>query len=326
MASTVSIIVMADNHRNELEACLDHIDRLDRSPDEVLVVGVDYASRQAAIEAASGEIIAFIEAVCHVRRDWLDQLLVPYQDQTVVGVGARVLFGDDDGSGQNVAEVGCLLPNGSLTTNFGADPGRMVEVAHLASAGASFRRTALQALEAIPARFPGRSDRDVTEISLRLQEAGAKLIFQPTAVVRAPALGHLVSAGRVDYRRGYYYHRDLLVVLTGVYGWRSPLLPRSVWTTVRRQPDHVRIFIRNMGPRSRDGRVRSPGQRLSASAELAWIPVNISALVVGLLAAATQSQQMPRSSPRRRRASPQRSVRRTLSRRAPGAVRSAHHR
>lgn len=301
---SVSIVVMADRHRDHLQACLSHLRSLRRAPAEIYVVDPS-ESRQSGVEATAGEIIAFLDAASRVEPDWLDELLVPYRDSTVVGVGGRVLFGDDDGEHARIGEIGCLLPNGTITANFAADPGRPVEADHLPSANVSFRRTALQSLGAVEPRYNGRSDREATEIALRLRSAGGRLMFQPAALVRIPNLGSMIGRDRFRFRDGFFYHRDQVVVLVQTLGWRSSLIPRSAWTVLRNQHVHVRRFIGTVRGQGSDSSLRT---RLAAPAKLAWIAAELSGVAVGFAAAGTHRRRRP-----------------TLSNSARGAVRSAHH-
>lgn len=292
---SVSVVVMADRDPKELPTCLKHLENLRTGPDEIVVVPRDAACRQAGIEATTGEILVFLDATSRVEPDWLEELLAPYRDSAVAAVGGRVIYGDDDGGNDRIGEIGSLLPNGSLTTHFGADPGRPVEADHLPSANVSFRRSALHSLGRVHPHYRGRSYREVTETSLRLSAAGARLIFQPAALVRAPSLDFPPGRNYFKLRDGYFHDRDHVVVLVQALGWRSPLLPRFAWTTVRGQQDQLRRFIHLVAPRGSAATAPSAAERRTAPKALLWIATEISGLAAGFPAAAAAAQRAERS-------------------------------
>lgn len=283
----ISVVVMAEGlPQEELTACLEHLARLRTPAQEIYVVGTGDETRHTGVLACTGEVIAFLDATSRVEPDWLDELMLAYQDDTVVAVGGRVLYRRDVGEGASPAAIGRLLPNGSITMNFSADPGRPVEVDHLPSANASFRRSALEAIGSAGIQYPGRSHHEVTEMSLRLRAADARLVFQPTALVRAISRDYPASLHPFQYRDRYIHNRDLVTMLITAFGWQNPLARRFAWTMVRRQPDHIRGFVQRLRPSESAAPPQQTARLLKAPAALLWIPVDLSGVAAGFASAA----------------------------------------
>src|SRR5699024_1980577 len=138
----------------------------------------------------------------------------------------------------------------------------------------------------IPSRYPGRSYREVTETSLRLSAAGGRLIFQPAALVRAPALRFPPGMDLLRIREGYFHDRDQVVVLVQAVGWRSPLVPRFAWTTLRAQQDQLRLFADQVRSRGPEPDNRGARRFLEAATPLAWAAAELTGVAAGFPAAA----------------------------------------
>lgn len=325
MELSASIIVLSAGHLDDLLECLRHLRSLRTPAAEIIVVTTSretYAdritdkfpqvlvlhnalvenasaeSRQIGVAAATGDIIAFIEEFTCVQPDWLDELVTPYQNSTVVGVGGRVLSAGESGKPFNTSETGCLLADGSLTDNFAADPGRPIEVDHLPTGNMSFRCTALMAIGGIRSNYPGPFPHGAADASLRLRRAGGRLIFQPTAVVRELEAQRPHEKDRSEYRYHYLARRNHVLLLIRSLGWRDPLVLRFAWTTVRDQQDNVRMFIRRLGPRRTDGSRRRVVKRVTAPMDFLKIAAELSGLLVGFTTAfAAQREDMISASP-----------------------------
>ncbi len=113
---TVSVVVPVRDDAERLGRCLDAIGRQTLAPLEVIVVddgsrddpgplcraspgvrllrqppGGSYAARNRGIDAAAGEVVAFTDADCLPRPDWLDAGTAALSDPKVSLVGGRVV-------------------------------------------------------------------------------------------------------------------------------------------------------------------------------------------------------------------------------------------
>ena len=115
-APSVSVVVIVLNGAGSIRACLDALTRQDYPRDRYEVIVVDNGSndgtvelarsyrvrlvherkrgyapaRNAGVQAAAGEIIAFTDADCFAEPDWLSELTRPYGDPSVGIVGGTV--------------------------------------------------------------------------------------------------------------------------------------------------------------------------------------------------------------------------------------------
>lgn len=314
MGLTASVVVITYARPDYVQECLTHLRASRTAPLEVIVVdgspddrtarlladefgearlirhhlgrGTMPESRQLGFAAATGDVVAFIDDDAYVYPDWLDEILAPYDDPAVVGVGGRAVNGIPGEEHEGLGRIGRLLPNGDLTGFFGADPGRELEVDHLLGATMSFRRATLAALGGIRGRYPGTCLCEESDISLRLRAAGGRLVFNPRAVVRHVAAPYTTGGQRFDRRYLYYARRNHVVLLARVYGWRSPLVRRYAWTTVRAQAHYARIARDRLLRPHDDGRPRSARERARFVLPLTRSAVEVAGLVAGFPAAA----------------------------------------
>lgn len=234
---------------------------------------------QAGLSHASGDVVAFLDGDTRVDELWLDALTTPYADPAVSAVGGRVVSASPasraphdvhaaraDGEAlaaheatTGLASIGRVLPSGELTSFFGADPGRPVEVDHLPTANLSFRTAALASVGGFRAPGPGTTDHDATDAALRLSAAGHRLVFTPQAITRRDTAAE--APGRTDLRHLFGTRRDHLILLTGAYGWRHPLVRRYPATTLRDQHRHLRAAYRLLRARPDDHGSRPPLHR-----------------------------------------------------------------
>ncbi|HWL78353.1 glycosyltransferase family 2 protein [Microbacterium sp.] len=313
MTLSVSVVIITYARPQFVRTCLEHLGRLTSKPHEIIVVdaspddrtktlvtedfpqvrllrndlgpGTMPESRQVGFNAATGDIVAFIDDDAYVDPDWLDQLREPYADPAVVGVGGRASNGREGEETEGLGEIGRLLPDGRLTGNFGANPDRVIEVDHLLGANMSFRRAALAAIGGIRGNYPGTCLCEESDISLRLKREGGKLVFQPAALVRHVAAPYTSGGKRFDRRYLYYARRNHVVLLARVYGWRDPLLRRYVRSTFRAQNDYVWAMRDRFTARRSDGSRRPFRRRITAPIVLTRSLAELTGLMAGFPAA-----------------------------------------
>lgn len=199
--------------------------------------------------AAQGEIVAFLDDDASALPDWLEQLVRPYDDPLVAGVGGKI----EPAWTQQRPEwfpsefnwvIGCTFPGG-----FDA-PGK---VRSLIGANMSFRRDVLRQMDGfrtdVGAVGASLSKCEDTEFCIRVSQRWPDRIlrYEPRAVVR-----HRVPARRAtfDYFRSRCYHEGLakagiarLVGSTDALAserrYTTRVLPqgvlRNLWVTGRRR-------------------------------------------------------------------------------------------
>ena len=263
---TAAVVIPTYNRPDRVRDCLVHLEKQTVSPDRVVVIdssadtrtekvvrgfpAVVYArnpmgrghtpeSRAIGVSLTTEEIVAFLDDDANAHPDWLANLLAPYADPEVAGVGGCALNGVPGERTDGVGSTGLLLPDGRLTGFFAADPGKDVEVDHLLGANMSFRRTAIDEVGGFHGGYPGTCIREESDLALRLRVLGRTLIYTPTAVVdHLP--GEYAKGKRFDRRYVFYAHRNSVVLLARVYGTRSATLGRYVATSLRETFAEVR--------------------------------------------------------------------------------------
>lgn len=142
--------------------------RLIRTPNRGLS-----AARNTGWQAATGEIVAYLDADAHPDPDWLTYLALDFMATPHAGVG-----------GPNVPPHGAPL----VADCVGNAPGGPVhvllsdrEAEHIPGCNMAFRRAALEAVGGFDARF--RVAGDDVDLCWRLQDRGWTLGFSPAAMV-----------------------------------------------------------------------------------------------------------------------------------------------
>jgi GT2 family glycosyltransferase len=256
---TVSVVIPTYQRPDYLRTCLSRLHELTVAPDDVVVVdasqdnrsydvvgafdhvryvrspfgpGTLASSRNIGLNEVTTDIVAYVDDDAYPRPDWLAELLHPYADPAVGGVGGRVtngLPGEDNASDE---PVGRFLSDGSVVGNFYLDTGLPVEVDHFIGANMSYRRSALLGIGGIIDIYPGTSLREDTGLGLRVKQAGWKLVYVPTA-----RIDHVTApyekGQRFDRRYTYYAQRNHLVMVGSIFGARSPEFRGSLRSTVR---------------------------------------------------------------------------------------------
>lgn len=160
------------------------------------------AGRNTGVAACTGEVVAFLDDDARADPDWAERLLAAYVDETVVGVGGRVLPDWREPRPDWFPEeflwvVGC---------SYRGQPTERAEVRNAIGANMSFRRSVFEQAGGFDLTI-GRVGKDAagceeTEFSLRAARAvpGGRILLEPSAAVR-----HAVTAERTT--RGYFRRR-----------------------------------------------------------------------------------------------------------------------
>ncbi|MBS3062738.1 MAG: glycosyltransferase [Candidatus Diapherotrites archaeon] len=154
-------------------------------------------ARNAGVKAARGVVVAFIDDDCVPEADWLEKLLLPYQDQAISGVGGRVRVLPDN---YISFENGCVDRFGTVLT---VRPiGRCAPgfYPYFVTCNASFRRVALEAIGLFDEDFFYYEEPDVC---VRLLRAGHALVFENKALV----YHHVIPGGKYQQDKFYWMAR-----------------------------------------------------------------------------------------------------------------------
>ncbi len=270
---TASVVIITYQRPAFVARCIEHLLAQTRPPVEILVVDsspddqterlvrdryptVTYARCNAGMGAmatarnlgyrlASGEVLAFVDDDAFAEPEWLERLLPLYEDPEVGAVGGRQIRGQPGELEEGVDAIGRLQPDGTITGNFAADPGRPVSVDHLLGANMSFRRSVLDRIGGIHDGYGGTCVREETDLCLRVAHAGFRLVYTPDAVVEHLAAPY-AKGKRFDLRYAYWAQKNHLIVLIRNFGLTRPIVRRYLSASI-------------------GGAVVSIGERVSAS-------------------------------------------------------------
>jgi GT2 family glycosyltransferase len=261
--TSASVVVITFERPDHLARCLEHLERQTTAPCEIIVIDSSVAGdteqlmrekfpsityrrttagrgamatvRNMGYEMASGDVIAYVDDDAYAESDWLARLLVPYDDPDVGAVGAvggRQIRRQPGELTQGLDAIGRLLPDGTLTGNFAADPGRVVAVDHLLGANMSFRRRVLDEIGGIRDGYFGTCVREESDLCLRVARAGYRLLYAPDAVVEHVAAPYN-KGRRFDLRYQYWSQKNHVIFLVRNFGANDPIVRAFLRATAR---------------------------------------------------------------------------------------------
>jgi len=276
---TVSVAVVTYERPDFVVRCLDHLAAQTVPPLEVIVVdsstsrdtadlvrdrypwvryevcsagrGATATARNMAFELADGEILAFLDDDAFAEPEWLERLLPNFDDPTVGGVGGRQIRGQPGELTEGVDAIGRLLDDGSLTGNFAADPGNVVDVDHLLGANMAFRRSVIVALGGIRDGYAGTCIREETDLCLRVAHAGFRLVFTPDAVVEHVAAPY-AKGQRFDLRYTYWAQKNHFILLVRIFGLGAPVVRRYLTSSTRAALGDFTVRTRRAASRAKE--------------------------------------------------------------------------
>lgn len=196
----VSVVVATYNGAKTLRVCLRSLCKLNYPDYEVIVIDdgsqdevpeiaqsfdperVQYirqnnqglsAARNAGMNAATGEIIAYTDDDCRADEDWLYYLAGDLGDSEFVAMGGHNFLPPEDSA---TAAAVMAAPGGPIHVMLTAR-----EAEHIPGCNMAFRKEALQAIGGFDPVY--RKAGDDVDVCWRLQDAGHKIGFNPVGFV-----------------------------------------------------------------------------------------------------------------------------------------------
>jgi GT2 family glycosyltransferase len=303
---TTSVAVVTYERPAFVTRCLDHLLAQTEPPAQIIVIdsstsddtarlvkegyptvryevcpagrGATATARNIGYDRTTGDVLAFIDDDAFAEPDWLERLLPFFDDPTVGGVGGRQIRRQPGEREEGTDAIGLLLPDGTLTGHFAADPGRPVAVDHLLGANMAFRRTALDRIGGIRDGYAGTCIREETDLCLQVTGAGYRLIYTPGAVVEHVAAPY-AKGERFDLRYAYWAQKNHLILLIRNFGLGAPIVRAYLGTSMRQaaRDCSARVGTALGRAKGRDGR----GALRAAGAAVARAGVVLAASVTG---------------------------------------------
>jgi cellulose synthase/poly-beta-1,6-N-acetylglucosamine synthase-like glycosyltransferase len=219
----VSVIVPVRNRAKDLRDCLESIVSLEHTSFEIIVVDDQsddetwevasrypvkllkgkgkgaYAARNVGVGAAKGAIVAFTDSDCIVDKDWLKNITECYSDDTVAGVGGRVLAA----ATTRVLEVfQSLGPQEVVDSDWRHELGSLERGLFLNGLGSGNMSFRLQALKEVNGFAEDMDKCGDYEICWRIQKRGYRLLYEPEAKVYHKPRSTLAELVIQSYRSG----------------------------------------------------------------------------------------------------------------------------
>jgi GT2 family glycosyltransferase len=193
----VSVVVCSYNGERTIRDTLNGLQKLDYPNFEVIVVNdgsrdqtakivSEYSAklistenhglsnaRNAGAEAASGEIVAYIDDDAYPDRHWLTYLAHTFMTTDYAAVGGPNIAPPGDG---RIAECVAHSPGGPVHVLLNDR-----DAEHIPGCNMAFRRSALSEIGGFDSRF--RTAGDDVDVCWRIQERGWKIGFHPAAMV-----------------------------------------------------------------------------------------------------------------------------------------------
>ncbi len=312
---TASVVVITYERPAYLARCLDHLAAQTTPPVEIVVVdssqgretaelvadrypavryevcnagsGAMATARDIGYRRTTGDVVAFVDDDAFAEPEWLAQLLGHFADPSVGGVGGRQIRGQPGELTEGVDAIGRLLPDGTLTGHFAADPGQAIEVDHLLGASMSFRRSVIDELGGIHDGYRGTCVREESDLCLRVGRAGYRLVYEPDAVVEHVAAPY-AKGQRFDLRYAYWAQKNHLILLMRIFGVTHPLVRRYLATSAHLTWDEGKSRAGRARDRARDHDLR--GATSSAGGGATRTAAVAAASLTGLLAGASAAR------------------------------------
>lgn len=157
------------------------------------------AARNTAFRNASHELVGAIDADVYPDKDWLEQLLVHFDDPCVVGTGGRLL----EAFRETPADAWRAL---QLCQDLGEE--RIVIEGDsrkcLGGFGTILRKSAVQEIGGYNESY--RTNYEDVDLNGRLVRAGHRLIFEPRAVAYHQRRDTIPSVIRTAWNWDFYFH------------------------------------------------------------------------------------------------------------------------
>jgi glycosyltransferase involved in cell wall biosynthesis len=197
----ISVIIPVKNEAKKIASCLEAVFSQSYKPYEVIIVDghssddtvkiakkypvrifyEDYKTRgganQVGIENANGEFIAFTDADCIPKRDWLENLIIEFREG-IVGVGGGII-----NLGEGIWEKSINLAVGTFLGSANSVQGRFFNeqkfVSSISGCNSMYRKVDLNRVHGFDVSLGTAED---TELNNKLLKIG-KLLYTPKAIV-----------------------------------------------------------------------------------------------------------------------------------------------
>lgn len=204
MKPFISVVIPAYNEESTISKCLDSLKNLnypkelletiiinDGSIDKTQDIAESYnvtviktegvgpsAARNLGIEHAKGELVAFTDADCIVDKEWINQLLLGFNQDTIIGVGGEQKSpSDETWFGKVVQDYLKLM---GFIGGYTKSHKKITAVDHNPTCNVIYKKAVFEEVGGfLKGLWPGED----VEIDYRIKKRGYSLAYNPDAVV-----------------------------------------------------------------------------------------------------------------------------------------------
>jgi len=270
---SITLLVITYKRAPFLKQLLEHVSRQVLAPHQVLVVdgssddesaavaaehpAVTYvrnpagagnmtSSRNAGLAHVTSDVVAFLDDDAYPRPDYVERLTEFCAARPEVLLGCcRAINGVPGEAERGRDAIGRFDARGSMSGNFGADPGRDLAIDHGLGATMWIRTSLLRTLGGFREYFPGTAAREDSDLFFRATQLGHEAWFVHCAVaehVAAPQEG----GERFDLRYMYWGAHNHAILLLAAFGL-TPFFLRAVLFDLLQQLSYGGAWYRRAG-------------------------------------------------------------------------------
>jgi len=214
-----SVIIPAYNEENSIKECILALQNQTRKPFEIILADdgsfdntVEIAetfseikilkqknrgpavARNCGAKIAKGEIIVFIDADCVAEKNWLEEMLKPFESREIAGVQGRYKT--------NQKELIARFSQIEIEERY-ERLSKEKYIDFIGSYSAAYRKGVFEKFNGFDEKFPVASGED-PDLSFRIAEKGYKLVFNPNAIVYHTHQTSLAKYLKTKFFRAYW--------------------------------------------------------------------------------------------------------------------------